>query len=306
MIYRLILTIVFFMSHIPLPLGRFMGKMLGTAFCMIPALRTSIVLENIQRAFKGTERGAHPKRLLRKIFMHFGQMLFEVPHILNMTPENLEQFVVFQGVENFTAAAKKGKGVFILTAHFGNWELLSVALSIYIRNAAIVVRPIDFEPFERFMVDLRTRFGTEIIPKQKAMRKILEAIKRQRIVGILLDQNVDWYEGVFVNFLGRRACTNKGLALLAAKTGAPVVPVFSVRQRDGRFRVIFEPELDLIRTGSKIPDIEENTALFTSVIEKYIRRHPDHWFWFHRRWKTLPFCRLPETHFASKNGTQTE
>lgn len=306
MIYRLTHIIARCMSHIPLPLGQFLGRMLGTAVSMIPTLRTSIVLENIQRAFKGTERGAHPRRLMQKIFMHFGQMCFEVPHILKMTSENLERFVVFQGEENFTSAEKKGKGVFILTAHFGNWELMSAALSIRLHNSAVVVRPIDFHPFERFMLDLRTRFGAEIIPKQKAMRRLLKAMRNRKIVGILLDQNVDWYEGVFVNFLGKRACTNKGLALLALKTEAPVVPIFSVRQKDGRFRIIFEPEINLVRTGGKIKNIEENTALFTSVIEKYIHRYPDHWFWFHRRWKTLPYCRLPETYFSLKKEPQTK
>lgn len=305
MIYRVIHTIALCISRIPLPLGQFMGKLLGTLLSMVPSTRTSIVVENIRRAFKGTGREANPKRLTRKIFMHFGQMLFEVPHILKMSPEDIERLVVFQGMENLHEAVEKGRGVFILTAHFGNWELMSAALSARLKDPAIVVRPIDFQPFERFMQELRTRFGTGIIPKQKAMRRLLEAMKHKRVVGILLDQNVDWYEGVFVNFLGARACTNKGLALVALKTGAPVVPVFSVRQKDGRFRIIVEPELSLIRTGDKIKDIEENTALFTAVIEKYIRHYPDHWFWFHRRWKTLPYCRLPETYFASKRGPKT-
>lgn len=298
MIERLIHTLIFLMSYIPLPVGQFLGKMLGTAFSLIPTPRTDVVLENIRRAFAGTSTGRRPKSLMRRLCVHFGQMLFEVPHILKMTRENLNRYVVFKDPENLSRALQQGKGALVLTAHFGNWELMSAAVTLYFSNTAIVVRPIDFPPLDRFMRDLRSRFGTEIIPKQKGMRRILGAVRENKSIGILLDQNVDWYEGVFVNFLGRRACTNKGLALLALKTGTPVIPVFSVRQRDGRFRIIFGPELKLIRTGDKIIDIEENTALFTAVIESYVRTYPDHWFWFHRRWKTRPYCKIPKDHFS--------
>ncbi|MFZ7111376.1 MAG: lysophospholipid acyltransferase family protein [Desulfatiglandales bacterium] len=299
MIHVLIKALFLMMTFIPLPLGRFLGKLLGTALSLVPTSRTAVVLENIRKSFPGTPYAEDPDRLMRKVFLHYGQMLFEVPHILRMTHENLERYVVFQDIENLEQALEKGKGVFGLTAHFGNWEVTSAAMSLRFRNLAIVVRPIDFPPFDRFMEELRSRFGMEIIPKRRAMRRLLGALKERKVIGILLDQNVAWYEGVFVNFLGRRACTNKGLALLALKTGAPVVPVFSVRQKDGRFRIICEPEIQLVRTGDKTMDIEENTARFTAVIEKYVREYPDYWFWFHRRWKTLPYCKLPEAFVSS-------
>jgi KDO2-lipid IV(A) lauroyltransferase len=147
---------------------------------------------------------------------------------------------------------------------------------------------------------LRSRFGTEIIPKQRGMRKILEALRKNKLVAILLDQNVDWYEGVFVNFLGEWACTNKGLALMALKTGTPVVPAFSVRQPDGRYHFIFEPEVELIKTGDKTRDVEDNTILFTSIIERYVKEHPDQWFWYHKRWKTKPYWPLPEDFYEKQ------
>jgi KDO2-lipid IV(A) lauroyltransferase len=148
----------------------------------------------------------------------------------------------------------------------------------------------DFEPLGRLMIDLRSRYGTEIIPKQRSMRKLLTSLRANKIIGIMLDQNVDWYEGAFVDFFGRPACTNKGLALVALKTGAPVVPIFSARAKDGRYRIIIDKEVDLIRTGDKLKDVEENTALFTSIIERHIREHPEQYFWFHKRWKTKNHC----------------
>ena len=187
----------------------------------------------------------------------------------------------------------------MLTGHFGNWELMSAAMALrFNANGAVVVRPADFAPADRLLTSLRSRFGTEIIAKKRAMKKLLAAKKENKVIGILLDQNVDWYEGVFVPFLGKSACSNKGLALVALRTGSPVVPSFSVRQPDGRYRIVFEDAVSLIRTGDKIKDIEENTALFTQIIGKYVSQYPDQWFWFHKRWKTRPYCPLPEDYYC--------
>lgn len=297
-IYRLLKLVVRIISRIPLRIGQFCGRMLGRAFAMIIVRRTKVSLDNLRKVFGNQLDEDEIKRLNIKVAMHFGQMLFEVPHILRLNHANLDRYVLFENEQNLLKAIEKEKGVFMLTAHFGNWELMSVALSLKFAPdgaGAIVVRPIDFLAADILIRDLRSRFGTKIIPKQHGIRSILRAIKENKIVGILLDQNMDWYEGVFVPFLGLPACTNKGLALMAYKTKAPVIPAFSVREADGRYRIIFEKEVDLIRTGDKTRDIEENTAFFTKIIERYVRQYPDQWFWFHKRWKTKPFCQLPDT-----------
>ena len=295
MIYRLMHTIVLMMSYIPLRVGQFFGKMLGTVFAMIPIERTALSLEHIQKSFGNSMSEAEAKRLNRKVIRHFAQMVFEVPHIMRLNPGNLSKYVVFDQEENLLQAFEKGRGGFLLTGHFGNWELMSAALAVRFSDmsGAVVARPIDFEPLDELVNGLRSRFGTEIIMKQRGMRRVLGAVKENKGVGILLDQNVDWYDGVFVKFLGRWACTNKGLALLALRTRAPVVPLFAVRQKDGRYRIIIEPEVELIKTGDKTKDVEENTARFTRTIDRQVRAHPDQYFWFHRRWKTKPYCILP-------------
>ena len=160
-----------------------------------------------------------------------------------------------------------------------------------------MARPIDFYPADRLIAELRSHFGTEIIPKHRGLRKILKAVQENRVVGILLDQNVAWYEGVFVPFFGKLACTNKGLALMAQKTKTPVIPAFSVREKDGRYRITFGEEVETMRMGDKIGDMEETTASYMRIIEAQIRMHPDHWFWFHRRWKTVNSCPLPKDYF---------
>jgi Kdo2-lipid IVA lauroyltransferase/acyltransferase len=290
--YRLFFFFIQMMAHIPYPLGQLKGKGLGLLAYFIPMSRKKVALENIQQSFQGIS-GCEAKRLLRKVYMHFGRMLFEIPHIIKLTRQNLDHYVIFEGTEHLDRALGKEKGVFILTAHFGNWELMAAAITLLWRKTAVVVRPADFLPLDYAIGRLRSWHGAKIIPKQRAMRQIMSAVKQKTIVGVLLDQNVDWYEGSFVPFLGRWACANKGLALIALKTRTPVVPAFPIRQKDGRYRIILEKEVGLQDTGDKVGDVDANTEIFTRVIERYVKKYPDHWFWFHKRWKTKNYCPLP-------------
>ena len=279
---------------IPIRLGQFLGRMLGRflGIAAVGPMKTS--LNGLRMVFGDRMSEEQLRKLNRGVMIHFAQMIFEVPHVFKLNLENLHRYVYFENEAVFAEALARGKGCFILTGHFGNWELMSAAMSLHFKTDGIAVaRPVDFAPAEELLLRLRTRFGTEIVPKKKAMKKLLMGARENKTMGILLDQNVDWYEGVFVPFMGKPACTNKGLALIAMKTGAPVLPVFSARQPDGRYRVVFEKEVDLVRTGSKISDTEENTACFNRIINKYIYWYPEQWFWFHKRWKTRPSCPFP-------------
>ncbi len=288
-------SLVDILGLIPIRVGQFFGRLLGRFLGIAAVGPMKSSLNGLRSVFGDRMSEKELRRLNRRVVLHFAQMLFEVPHILKLNPKNLHRYVSFENEEALTDALAKGNGCFILTGHFGNWELMSAATTLRFQTSgiAVVARPADFLPVEDLLMRLRTRFGTEIIPKKKAMKKLLMGTRKNKAMGILLDQNVDWYEGVFVPFLGQPACTNKGLALIAMKTGAPVVPMFSVRQPDGRYRVVFEKEVDLIRSGSKLSDIEENTALFNRITNKYIYWYPEQWFWFHKRWKTRPSCPYP-------------
>jgi len=302
--YRALYGLVWLISLIPFRVGQSLGRMLGNILAVVLKRRIKASLNNLRYVFGDTMTMSELIELNGRIVAHFAQMLFEAPHILRLNRANLNRYVIFDNEDAVSQALKKGRGVFMLTGHFGNWELMSAAFTLRFNvKGAVVVRPADFAPADRLLKNLRSRFGAEIIPKKRAMKKLLAAKKENKVIGILLDQNVDWYEGVFVPFLGKSACTNKGLALVALRTGSPVIPVFSVRQPDGRYRVVFEDEVPLLRTGDKIKDTEENTALFTQIIEKYVRQYPDQWFWFHKRWKTRPLCPLPEDYY---HRTDTE
>jgi KDO2-lipid IV(A) lauroyltransferase len=159
-----------------------------------------------------------------------------------------------------------------------------------------IFRPFDFKPLDDYITFIRTSTGARLIPKNRSMRKALAALHSREMLGILLDQNTILREGVFVDFFGHPACTDKGLALLALKSGAPVVPLFCLRLGNGRHKIIIQPEVELQRTGDKTKEVEDNTALFTRAIEDMVRAYPEQWLWIHQRWKQRPYEPWPRAH----------
>lgn len=233
---------------------------------------------------------AERRAIAQRTFKNLGRVGAEFPAIVRFQEKNIHRYVCLEGVEHFHQAQQKGKGVLFLTAHFGNWEWMAASFPILAHhNGYVVFRPLDSRFLDGLVNRLRTATGNQTIPKEKSMGRILRLLKAGQTVGILLDQNMAWQEGVFVNFFGELACTNIGMALLALRTGAPVIPIFNFRQPDGRYRVVVEPEVSLIQTGDKGLDIEKNTELFNQIIEKHVRDYPDHWLWVHQRWKTRPW-----------------
>jgi KDO2-lipid IV(A) lauroyltransferase len=228
--------------------------------------------------------------IARSAFRNLARVAAEFFSLPRLNEKNFTRYITFEGLENFQKAYEKEKGILILTAHFGNWEWMAALFPLQSHHPVhVVVRPLDSRFLDSMVEQLRMRTGNQAIPKQKAMGQILRLLKAGEIVGILLDQNMAWQEGVFVDFFGEKACTNTGMALLALKTGTPVLPAFNIRQKDGRYRVVIEPEISLVRTGDKERDVTENTQRFTQIIERYVRNYPDQWLWLHQRWKTRPW-----------------
>ncbi len=228
--------------------------------------------------------------IARSAFRNLARVAAEFFSLPRLNEKNFTRYITFEGLENFQKAYEKEKGILILTAHFGNWEWMAALFPLQSHHPVhVVVRPLDSRFLDSMVEQLRMRTGNQAIPKQKAMGQILRLLRAGEIVGILLDQNMAWQEGVFVDFFGEKACTNTGMALLALKTGTPVLPAFNIRQKDGRYRVVIEPEIPLVRTGDKERDVTENTQRFTQIIERYVRNYPDQWLWLHQRWKTRPW-----------------
>lgn len=275
-------------------------RWLGDLAYVLDERHRRIALRNLAVAFPERDEKER-RRIGRAAFRHAATVLAEFFFIPKLDARRIGKYVRFEGLEHIRKAEEKGRGILFLTAHFGNWEWMAISFPLLTGNRlGVVYRPIDSAFLDRLVGRLRGWTGNIGIPKQKAMMRILRSLKEGTAVGILLDQNMAWQEGVFVRFFGEWACTNEGLALLALKTGAAVLPAFSVREQDGTYRVVVEPEVELIRSEDKERDVRANTQLFTGVIERYVRRYPEQWLWLHQRWKTRPW------QSKRKNGTGGE
>jgi Kdo2-lipid IVA lauroyltransferase/acyltransferase len=276
------LPVAWLVAHLPARLGLWLGRRVGSLVWMALPRRRAVTLENLRRAF-GTERSASQlRRLGRRSFQHVGMNVVEACVFFFRPPSVLLSRVDLNGLEHLKGASDKG--VLLLTAHYGNWELLAAAHTLSDFSLSVVVRPLDDPLLDRLVERFRRRSGVELISKRRGLGGILEALRRGRMVGVLLDQNAARAEGVFAPFFGIPASTSKSLALISLRTGAPVVPVFIRRARDGRHQVEVEPAI------ASPPDrsIASYTALFNRSIEGAIRKAPEQWFWMHDRWKTRP------------------
>jgi Kdo2-lipid IVA lauroyltransferase/acyltransferase len=245
-----------------------------------------VTLENLAIAFPEHSPAAR-RTLGRASFRHLGMTLVESAILLVADPAVMLARVSIDGLEHLRQAAGSPGGVLLLTGHFGNWELLGLAHVLSGLPLAVVVRPLDSRLLNRLAERLRARTGAELIVKRRALPAVIDALRRGRMIGVLLDQNASRAEGVFVPFFGRPASTSRSLALLSLRTGRPIVPVFIHRERDGRHRIVVEAALGRPATESPAA-VLELTAECAARTEATIRRWPEQWFWLHRRWRTRP------------------
>jgi KDO2-lipid IV(A) lauroyltransferase len=259
----------------------------GILLWTLPKLRKTAEF-NLQLAFPEWPE-ARRREVKRKMVRNLGWMAAEFARLPKYRKENIEQFVILDGHENFLAGQSRGKGVIYLTGHIGAWELSSFAHALYGFPLQYMARPLDNKPLDVLVNQYRGLSGNTPIFKNDAARGMLRILKNAGTVGILADQNTMHAEGVFVDFFGTQACTTTGIARVALHTGAAVVPGYAYWDEGIRkYRLRFEPPVELTQAGNAEQDILENTQRFAKVIEGIIRKHPEQWVWIHARWKTRP------------------
>ncbi len=294
--YAMIVLFTRAVGSLPPRWGLGIGSALGHLSYRLLKRRRDVTLENLRHAYP-EKNETEIRNIALAVFRNMGKLFYEICWFTCMDDEELLGYVKISGMSHIQAAYEKGKGVLVLTAHFGNWELMPVLGALVKYPCSYVYRPLDAAALEKFLARTRTRYGGTKIPKKRSFRRILKFLDQKGLVFLLMDQNVGRKEGVFTPFFNRPACTNKGLALLALKTGAPVVPIFLLREENG-FKGLILPEVPMVNTGDKEYDIEANTGAYNRVIESVVRKYPEQWFWVHRRWKTRPLS--TET---TKSGT---
>jgi Kdo2-lipid IVA lauroyltransferase/acyltransferase len=286
--YAVAWTFVKVLGALPRPLARWIA---GTAtrllLLLLPKLQKTAEF-NLELAFP--EWTEHQRRaVMKRMTRNLGWMAAEFARMPRYTKKNIQNVVVLDGHENFLAGQSRGKGVLYLTGHIGAWELSSYAHALYGFPLHYMARPLDNKPLDALVNEYRGLSGNKPIYKNEAARVMLRVLKDAGTVGILADQNTMPEEGVFVDFFGVPACTTSGLARVALHTDAAVVPGYAFWDENLRkYRLRFEPPVELVRTGDTERDVLENTQRFAKVIEGIIRKYPEQWVWIHARWKNRP------------------
>ncbi|MGC1903325.1 MAG: lysophospholipid acyltransferase family protein [Candidatus Acidiferrum sp.] len=256
-------------------------------FALLPKLRKTAEF-NLKVAFPDWA-DAQRDAAIRGMVRNLGWMAAEFARLPRYTKENIDRVVVLDGHENFLEGQRRGKGVLYLTGHIGAWELSSFAHALYGFPLHFVARPLDNGRIDALVNRYRSLSGNRPVFKNESARTLLRVLRDAGTVGILADQNTMPEEGAFVAFFGMPACTTTGLARLALHSEAAVVPGYAYWDSSiGKYRLRFEPPVELIRTGDAERDVVANTQKFAEVIEEIIRKYPDQWVWVHARWKTRP------------------
>jgi KDO2-lipid IV(A) lauroyltransferase len=290
--HRLEFAVLWIFIHalriLPRRLARSIGAVIGTiAYKDLERLRR-VGLRNLELAFP--EMPAEERdRILRLEYRNLGWLLAEFCQMSTYTPEFAGRFIRYEGLAHYLAARERGKGVLVLTGHLGAWELSSFYHSLAGYPMGMVIRRLDNPLVDRMVNRIRCQHGNRVLHKDDFARGLLAAMRAGDTVGILMDTNMTPPQGLFVPFFGEPACSASGLARVALKTGAAVLPGFLLwEELEQQYVLHFYPELTLASTGDAEADAAENTARFTAVLEQSIRNYPSQWLWMHRRWKTRP------------------
>jgi KDO2-lipid IV(A) lauroyltransferase len=286
--YMAVRTLMAAIGALPRPAARATAIMLARLVQHLHRKLWRVGMRNLEIAFpEKTMR--ERKGILRNVYAGMGRQLAEFCHFPVYTRENASRIAIYEGFENFDAALKANRGVLLLTGHFGAWELGSFVHSLNGYPMKIVVRDLDNARVDALVKEYRTMHGNETVDNREFLRGLLSAMRANETVGILMDTNMTPPQGVFADFFGLPAATAAGMARVAMKTGATVIPAYTIWDAAlKKYKICFDGPLKTIDTGNIAADVVANTRRYNEALEGIIRRHPDQWLWVHRRWKTRP------------------
>ena len=281
--YRLVAVVRTLIGLCPDSLVRAIGTTIGWTFWAVDAGHRRLAFRQLQAAFPG-KTPKECRLITRRTFAHFGRSLTTLLKFSTLTPDQIRARIVFDGEDRVRQALSRGRGVLLITGHFGFWELQGLATPLVLPPISVLARRLDNPHLHDLLEGMRTATGNRVIYRQGAVRRVLRALQQNETVAILIDQHIQPKDAVTVSFFGRPAATTSAVAALALRTGAPVIPTFALPLPDGRFRCVYEHPIDPPLPDAANP-ITELTQRCTDVLEMYVRRNPELWLWMHRRWR---------------------
>ena len=270
---------------IPTGIGLMLGQAFGRLCFYILIKERERAFRNLDTAFGDSKSSIEKREIVKKVFENLGKSVIEILAIPKFTRQGFKRYVYSRNIDMLKGFLQDGKAVIILSAHFGNWEFLAHYLAISGLPMNVIARRVRQSGLEAFLIRIRKQNCVNILYRDASAKEIVDLLRDKKFVGIMPDQDMDSVSGVFVDFFGQSAWTPSGAAVLNLLTGAYIVPCFIVRRAFGH-EVLIENPIEVTKTDDKKKDILENTQRYTRTIEDCIRKYPEHWVWFHDRWKT--------------------
>ena len=284
--YILVKYFRFIILMLPLKSVQIFGKTLGQISYFLLTKRRAITMDNLRNAFPEKE-DAELKKITKGVFLNLGISICEFLWFPNLNDAVLTKLVNFKNLDLMIEGNKHGKGMIMLSAHYGNWEMVALATAYFIKKPfTLVVKTQSNLKVDEIVSEHRMKFGNIPVRMEVAVREVLTTLRNGGTVAILADQSAP-KESIFVEFFGRSVATFQGPAIFALRTGAPIQMVLLYRKPDMTYEVIIE-ELDYSDISEyNEQNVFELTQRHVAMLEKYIRMYPDQWMWTHRRWKNI-------------------
>ena len=261
-----------------------LGVALGWIWYHLVPVRRGVVLQNLRQALPEISNSEH-RRIARACYKHWARCAVEFLRLPGFDRQRIDRLVEHEGLEHLQTALEKGRGVIMVGAHFGNFDLMACAYALRGLPLSVITRQQKAAGINRFWMRVRKRTGLGLFPAKASILRIHRALKRAEVIGVVIDQHMPEGRGIPVPFFGRDASTTHAPAILALATGAPVLPATIERLPGGRHRARIEAPLSMPETGDRNRDVAELTLQLNRWLEGRIRQRPDHWLWLHRRWK---------------------
>ncbi|HUE85998.1 MAG TPA: lysophospholipid acyltransferase family protein [Vicinamibacterales bacterium] len=274
------------LTALPHAVVRGLGAAMGMMFYALDGKHRRVAITNLSQSFP-TRSPQELRAIAREMFRHFGRLLFEMLKFSTLSPAAILKRVEFEGEDRARLAYAQGRGVLFFTGHFGFWELHAIVHGLRLRPIGVLARALDNPHLNTLLETVRGGTGNSVIYRQGAVRRVLKTLAAGEGVAMLIDQHMHSADAIWVDFFERPAATTSTLAVLALRTGAPVVPVFALPVGDGRYRMIYEHAVEPPE-GEGPEAVREFTQRCTDVLEMYVRRNPELWLWMHRRWRDAP------------------
>ncbi len=286
MLYKTLMFMSWCARHTPYCVLMAIGRILGNLYYLFVKKQRKRAVEQMMVSLELPE--AEAKDLIRESFVNLARNMLEILYMPNLNQQNLHEYIDIEHFERVKAAHEEGRGIVVITGHIGTWEWMSAAMALKGIPTTAIAKPQPNLDYTRALDDLRAMVHVEVFSRGTSeLLAAGRALKKGKILGFLMDQDAG-PGGAFMEFLGRTASTPMGAAVFARKFGSPVVPMFILRQKSGKHKIVIGEIMRYEDTGDTDKDLFDFTEKMTKLIDCMIRENPTQWIWFQKRWNTAP------------------